>query len=1092
MKTDAWLLRRAVLWLALLSTLGLAGVALAQSDGELTIDLVDSRIQQLNDDGVQGDVLAAYEEVRRILGDANAFNRETEEYDAALESAPRTEEAIQQRLDDMADDYDAAAEIEGLVPEELNQRLSQARLRQDELTQQLTGLDRTLAGRESNAERLRLRLAEIDDLLAGAQAQAGVDTSGQASLAEASAWRSLAQVIALEAEGRVRRAELNSQPARFSAMVAQREELRFEADRLSALISTLGERLAGAVPDTAAADPVDLAESDPARPVAESILALDREVVQRREDLSARLVELQLVQDQVSRNARVLEDRAATARRLVDYAGDSKALGAALFSYWREIDGLDEDIRARSFSDAGTIVIQRVQHEELLAQLSSASNYVNEKLTAAGVSAETVAGTSRATLVALTREFRQNLRDTIGLESDYLSVLGDLQTSISTFETQIEHYRDFLQRLVLWFPNHPPLWVTAWDAVALELQTIIAATGNLRLVASPTAGMLIILALLLWRARPGLRALQARMDSLVARPRSDGIQFTLAALAAATARALPLPLILLAWSRTVVAPPDRPGISLGIASLWLVPAGLLFVFDLLRTICEPEGLGSKHFGWHGATVNRDHQRLTLLIRWWLPLAILAGFANVMTADSGDAVLGRWVTLVGLLIVAGYFGWFAVREIREMGAEWFRPFSSKLRLLLMITLAALVFAVISGRMFTVVVLFECLIATILTGGGLLLTHAVLIRWLFVTRRKLRLNELLAQRSSQGPAEPMTTEEGAAVEEPVPDLGDLSNDSQQLVNLLTAVVAAVAAFYIWEPLLPALGSLGEVQLWTSITEVDGESVTSQITLATVLIVLILGIATLYAARRLPALVEMVLRSRTGVSPGARYTVSTLLNYIIVGAGVLFALSALGLQWSQLQWLVAALGVGIGFGLQEIVANFISGLIILFERPIRVGDIVTVGDKDGTVTRIRIRATTIRDWDGKELLVPNKEFITGHLLNWSLSDSQTRVVIPVGVAYGSNVEKALGLLREIVAAHPNTLDEPEPLIVFEHFGDNALELSARCFLGSLDGRLKTMTELRTAINNAFEDAGIVIAFPQRDVHIDTPLTVRLEPNG
>jgi len=166
-------------------------------------------------------------------------------------------------------------------------------------------------------------------------------------------------------------------------------------------------------------------------------------------------------------------------------------------------------------------------------------------------------------------------------------------------------------------------------------------------------------------------------------------------------------------------------------------------------------------------------------------------------------------------------------------------------------------------------------------------------------------------------------------------------------------------------------------------------------------------------------------------------------------------------------------------------------LFERPIRVGDIVTIGDRDGTVTRIRIRATTIRDWDGKELLVPNKEFITGKLLNWTLSDTQTRIVVNVGIAYGSNVEQALKLLSDVVRAHPRTLKEPSPLIVFENFGENALELSARCFLDSPDHRLGVMTDLRTTINRVFAEAGITIAFPQRDVHVDTagPIRVALE---
>jgi potassium efflux system protein len=189
-------------------------------------------------------------------------------------------------------------------------------------------------------------------------------------------------------------------------------------------------------------------------------------------------------------------------------------------------------------------------------------------------------------------------------------------------------------------------------------------------------------------------------------------------------------------------------------------------------------------------------------------------------------------------------------------------------------------------------------------------------------------------------------------------------------------------------------------------------------------------------------------------------------------------------------AALGVGIGFGLQEIVANFISGLIILFERPIRVGDMVTVGDVSGTVTKIEIRATTIRDLDRKELLVPNKEFITGRLLNWSLSDTISRLLLPVGIAYGSDVPLAMKLMLEAARENDMIIDEPAPLITFDSFGDNALTLTARVYIDDLDNRVNAISELHSAINEKFAKAGIVIAFPQRDVHLDTskPLEIRI----
>ena len=154
------------------------------------------------------------------------------------------------------------------------------------------------------------------------------------------------------------------------------------------------------------------------------------------------------------------------------------------------------------------------------------------------------------------------------------------------------------------------------------------------------------------------------------------------------------------------------------------------------------------------------------------------------------------------------------------------------------------------------------------------------------------------------------------------------------------------------------------------------------------------------------------------------------------------------------------------------------------------VTVGDTDGTVTRIRIRATTISSWDGKELLVPNKEFITGRLLNWSLSDQKTRVVVSVGIAYGSDVRQAMRLLEEAAAENENTLDDPAPSVIFESFGDNSLSLLLRSFVNSAQMRYPTISALNEAINDKFNSAGIVIAFPQRDLHLDAtrPLQVEL----
>jgi potassium efflux system protein len=191
-------------------------------------------------------------------------------------------------------------------------------------------------------------------------------------------------------------------------------------------------------------------------------------------------------------------------------------------------------------------------------------------------------------------------------------------------------------------------------------------------------------------------------------------------------------------------------------------------------------------------------------------------------------------------------------------------------------------------------------------------------------------------------------------------------------------------------------------------------------------------------------------------------------------------LGVTWDKVHWLIAAVSVGLGFGLQEIFANFVSGLIILFERPIRVGDIVTVDEVSGIVSRIRIRATVIVDWDRKELIVPNKEFITGRVLNWTLSDQMNRVVVNVGVAYGSDVGRVRDLLLKIAAENEFILRDPAPMACFDGFGDSSLNFVLRCYLPNLENRLAVTHDLHANIHNAFQAEGIEIPFPQRDLNV------------
>jgi potassium efflux system protein len=165
---------------------------------------------------------------------------------------------------------------------------------------------------------------------------------------------------------------------------------------------------------------------------------------------------------------------------------------------------------------------------------------------------------------------------------------------------------------------------------------------------------------------------------------------------------------------------------------------------------------------------------------------------------------------------------------------------------------------------------------------------------------------------------------------------------------------------------------------------------------------------------------------------------------------------------------------------VANFICGIILLFERPIRVGDVVSVAGVSGTVSKIKMRATTIVNFDREEFVVPNKEFITGSLINMTLSSPINRVLIPVGVAYGSDTEEVLRILSEVAKGVDGVMEEPAPVITFESFGDSSLDFMVRAYLPSRENRLGVITELHRQIDRRFAEANIEIPFPQRDLHL------------
>ncbi len=222
------------------------------------------------------------------------------------------------------------------------------------------------------------------------------------------------------------------------------------------------------------------------------------------------------------------------------------------------------------------------------------------------------------------------------------------------------------------------------------------------------------------------------------------------------------------------------------------------------------------------------------------------------------------------------------------------------------------------------------------------------------------------------------------------------------------------------------------------------------------------------------------RLKLSRGVPATISLLINYSIITLGFVAAISAAGMEWSKLAILAGALGVGIGFGLQNLVNNFVSGLILIFERPIKVGDTIEFGTLLGRVLRIGIRSSTVRTYEGAEVIVPNGNIISSEVVNWTLSDKLRRIEILVGVAYGTDPEKVINILKGIVAEHDSILKNPEPVVLFTEFGDSSLNFSLRFWTADFEEWLNLKSEITVLVNKALKEANIEIPFPQRDLHL------------
>ncbi|NRB75827.1 MAG: mechanosensitive ion channel [Verrucomicrobiales bacterium] len=666
--------------------------------------------------------------------------------------------------------------------------------------------------------------------------------------------------------------------------------------------------------------------------------------------------------------------------------------------------------------------------------------------------------------------------------------LGELDLIEQQIDQESAKYRDFLAEQLFWVRSSPVINGDSFKGVPSAFGWILGPERwkeFAQQIAVIPLWYHVLLLTLVAALFAGRRKFHEELEKAGKRTRqisTDKYANTVTAFFMTIFLALPLPLLLAGLGVGLRNHPEATewGFALGTASLNI---GLFLMFAFFtREIAREKGLGDYHFKWERSRRERVYLLFRRLLPIYIPLSLIVCLVQVGSNTDFFDSLGRLAAIFGSLAVGAVFVYFSrTREEDETGSERSKiPFFSSKAIfwLNIVVTTGLVVLLLIGYVVTALLLFGQLQLTVIVIYMAFVVHAMVLRWFEIKERRLALAEAIARRRKRLEAaaaeeddEPNESEETLVIEaekEQRLDLVEVGEQTRNVIGFLVGVGLLIVLWYVWTELVPVLKVLDNVQIIGELSIAD-------------LAVIVLVIAvTISITKNLPGLLEMLVLRRLDVIPGTRAAIFTLSKYVVIATGAIVLFRYIGVDWSQFGWIAAALSVGLGFGLQEVVANFICGIILLFERPIRVGDVVSVAGVSGAVSKIQMRATTIVNFDREEFVVPNKEFITGSLINMTLSSPINRLMIPVGVAYGSDTEEVLRILSEVAHSVEDVMEDPSPVITFEAFGDSSLDFMIRVFLPSRENRLGVITELHREINDRFAEAGIEIPFPQRDLHL------------
>ena len=821
--------------------------------------------------------------------------------------------------------------------------------------------------------------------------------------------------------------------------------------------------------------------------------------------------ELQRIQELSTK----LEENSESAHSKVEHAGEATSTGILLRRFRGDLPRQKDIWRRRAhLSEASPkahlLLIELKDERRDVADINAKTESVIAQLDPQELVKFDPNSVKLAVSQLLTKR-RDLLAKLIADEDKLLRDLSELDVANEGLNDQVVELRGFLDERVLWVRSDEMLSVEDFRKSTVAFAALLDPSNwneairsvcdeTIRRPSALAAAIGLLILAFAFRQR-----LSQKLKQLCEPPvAGKQIEFgrSLTALAISVIMSASWPAILLAIGYKLSTAHNGTEFVQGLGNAFVAIAGLVWSCQLIREICSEGHVGDKLFGWPLRVLAVVRRALDLAILCGTPLIAVLFLTQNLPIDGGHSL--HRLTLIVILTLIAIESYTLLRPSSPLmrAVTLKNPDSLVSRLkrpICFISVAvpmALVCISIYGYHYSATKLSSRFAESLIAIAVVIVLHALALRWLRVKGYNRTINEHLAAsaKALQDPTSANTTiAEEIAADEEINWQKTADTHIRELLRYVTLIVLAVGGWFVWAEVLPALGVLDRVALWDNVVKASevirdpSGNATIQhfeknvpVTLKDVLASILIIMVTLRVGHQLTSFFEVTLSDRLPIDRGARHAIAVLVRYAFTLAGIIAACYMVQLSWARVQWLAAAMTVGLGFGLQEIFANLVSGLIILFERPVRVGDVVTVGEVTGTVSRMQMRATTITDFDRRELIVPNKRFITDNVINWTLTDPICRTIVPVGVAYGTETETVNRILLGVAHRSSMVLSAPEPVIVFSGFGESTLDFELRVFIPHREQMPAVISHLNTEINREFKRNEIEIAFPQQDLHI------------